>query len=81
MSDDNSSGFELFSSQPEKQDYDEVPVETLLKFKINDAENGHKISYKLKQGTLLPYSTNIRGDQLLLFDPDLGVNGYYKLVL
>ena len=61
MDDDSNSGFELFSSQPEKRSYDEVPVATLFKFRIKDADNARKISYKLKQGTLLPYTTNIGG--------------------
>ena len=60
--DDSNSGFELLSSQ-EKRPYDVVPQETFFKFKIK-SESGdisRKISYKLKQGSTLPYTTNIGG--------------------
>ena len=56
------SGFELFSSQPDKREFKKAPEETIFKFKLQDREKPRKMSYKLKQGTSLPYTTNIGGD-------------------
>ena len=61
MDEDSNSGFELLSSQPEKIPYDEVPEDILFKFKVQDAVTSRKISYKLKHGSFLPYSTNVGG--------------------
>ena len=61
--DDSNSGFVLLSSQPERKQLDKVPQETLFKFKIqtSDGDVPRKVSYKLKEGTALPYSTVIAG--------------------
>ena len=61
--DDSNSGFMLLSSQPERKQFDKVPEETLFKFKIHtsDQDGPRKVSYKLKEGRTLPYSTVISG--------------------
>ena len=57
---DSNSGFELFSSQPDKREFEKAPEETFFEFKLQ--EKPRNMSYKLKQGTALPYTTNIGGD-------------------
>ena len=65
MDDDSNSGFELVSSQPEKNTYEHVPEERIYKFKlISDTEPPVKKSYKLKSGLSLPYRTNLCGKYL-----------------
>ena len=67
MDDDSNSGFELLSSQPEaKTSYDKVPETTVFKFKICAEHTARKISYRLKQGTHLPYTTHVGGKTELL---------------
>ena len=61
MENDEDSDFELCSSQPEKKVFDVVPEDKRYKFKVMDPENSRKISYILKQGMRLPYSTNVGG--------------------
>lgn len=59
---DSNSGFELFSSQPDRKDYEKAPKETIYRFKLLGMEKPRKMSYKLKKGTSLPYTTVIGGD-------------------
>ena len=59
---DSNSGFELFSSQPDKREFENAPEETIFRFQLKYREKPRKMSYKLKQGTSLPYTTIIGGD-------------------
>ena len=68
MDDDSNSGFEMVSSQPEKNTYEHVPEVRIYKFKlISDIEPPVKKSYKLKSGLSLPYCTNLCGKYLRKF--------------
>ena len=40
---DSNSGFELFSSQPDKREFEKAPAETIFKFKLQDREKPHKM--------------------------------------
>ena len=61
MADDSNSGFELISSQPERKQFDIVPKDNVLKFKVMGSDGVRRISYKLREGTVLPYKTVISG--------------------
>ena len=56
--DDSNSGFELMSSQPEKQTYSSAPEDAIYKLKVKPIMgSSRKMSYRLKKGTSLPYTT------------------------
>ena len=58
MSDSDSEGFELLSSQPNKDIYDFAPEDKLYKIAV---QFSRKFSYKLKEGTSLPHSKPVGG--------------------
>ena len=59
MSDnDSDNGFELLSSQPNKDIYDFAPEDKLYKISV---QFSRKFSYMLKKGTSLPHSTPVGG--------------------
>ena len=69
--DDSNSGFEMISSQPDKDIFEYVPDDRKYKFKIiSRLEVGpKKVGYLLKKGLMLPYTTNSGGcsDKLNIF--------------
>ena len=63
IDDDSNSGFEMISSQPDKDSFEYVPDDRKYKFKIiSRLEVGpKKVGYLLKKGLMLPYTTNSGG--------------------
>ena len=61
---DSNSGFEFVFSQPERRQFEELPEEIIFEFKIQTSDGPRKVSYKLKEGTALPYRTAITGISL-----------------
>ena len=61
--DDSNSGFEMISSQPDKDTFEFVPDDRKYKFKIISRLEmaPKKVGYLLKKGLMLPYTTNSGG--------------------
>ena len=59
---DSNSGFDLISSQPERPTHETVPEDKIYRFKfLDNISEPKKVAYKLKKGSVLPYSRNLGG--------------------